>query len=390
MATPSEGAFAAALRRRDPDAVQTTLGAAVFPVPAAVARPWGGDAIGRLRGQPPAADAIGESFELSAARSDPEAAAHPSTVVLPDGDRMALCDLLHACPAILGEEHVLAFGHELPLLPKLLDIQSLLSVQAHPPGHPELYVVLAAEAGASLRLGLRDDTDLAELTAELRHGAALQRELAAYVGGHADLARDISAWLLGPPTTPLPQAIARVCAPVLATLVDLRRLATDVVGRMHELPVEPGMAIHNRVGHPADGRSTAALHALGNAGGLGVLALEIRRAGPTLRAWDHGRLPARPLDIEGALAQVPLAAAPVDEFIVAHAGQPFAIDNGVFSAERLFVGPQGLARAGRGRAEFIHVCSGSVVLGGGRSEATLSAGTSALVPAAWSGWSLRA
>ena len=73
-------------------------------------------------------------------------------------------------------------------------------------------VVLEAEPGASVRLGLGEDTDPKEFGAELRHGAALQRELAAYVGDHALLARDLSAWLLGPPELPLPPAIAAAFA----------------------------------------------------------------------------------------------------------------------------------------------------------------------------------
>ena len=255
MTGPTEGGFAAALRRRERDAVETALANPVFPTSIAVLRPWGGDAIARRRGVPASAAPIsaapiGESFELSATPSDAEAAAHPSEVVLPDGSRMTLADLLHACPQILGEEHVLAFGHELPLQPKLLDIQSLLSVQAHPPGHPELYVVLEAEPGASVRLGLVEDTDPNEFTAELRHGLALQRELAAYVGDHALLARDLSAWLLGPPELPLPPAIAEACAPLLPTLVDLRRIATDVLERMQRVEVAPGTVIHNCVTHP--------------------------------------------------------------------------------------------------------------------------------------------
>lgn len=390
MSGPTEGGIAAALRRRERDAVETAMGDPVFPTSIAVARPWGGDAIARRRGEPPIATPIGESFELSATPSDPEAAAHPSEVVLADGSRMTLSDLLHACPQILGEEHVLAFGHELPLQPKLLDIQSLLSVQAHPPGHPELYVVLEAEPGASVRLGLCEDTDRNEIAAELRHGAALQRELAAYVGDHALLSRDLSAWLLGPPELPLPPAIAEACAPLVPTLVDLRRIATDVLERMHRIAVEPGTVIHNCVAQPGAPQRSATLHALGNANGLGILALEIRRAGPTLRAWDHGRLPQRPLDIDAALAAVPMTAARPEDFVIAKGGDPFAVDNGVFTAERVVVGPSTVTRNGRGRAELVHVCSGTVVLGGGRSPATLGAGKSALVPACWSGWTLSA
>jgi len=390
MRPPPEGAFAAALRRRDPGALATIVGAAVVPSSALVPRPWGGHAIARHQGRVGGGDGpIGESFELAAAPSDPEAAAHASTVMLEGGDIMPLSDLLHACPALLGDAHILAFGHAMPLLPKLLDVQSLLSVQAHPPGSPELYVVIDAEPGATMHLGLREDTDPVALAAELRHGVALQTQIAAFIGDRPPLAAAVTAWLLGDPEAPPDPTIASACAPMLPALVDLRRIGQDVLGRMHTIGLGPGTVVHNCVAAPDGGPGGATLHALGNAQGRAVLALEIRRVGPTLRAWDHGRLPIRALDIAAAIAGVPMTASRRDAFVLAEDDRDLAIDSGAFTAERLRVGPAAIARDGRGRPEFVHVCTGTALLVGGRQSTTLHAGQSALVPAGWASWGLR-
>ena len=392
MTTPPDGAFAAALRRRDRAAVEAIVGSAVLPRPTLVPRPWGGQAIARHRGQPDVPVAIGESFELAAAASDPEAATYATHVRLPDGDAMALGEVLHACPELLGEAHVLAFGHELPLLPKLLDVQSLLSIQAYPPGHPELYVVIDAAPGATLHLGLQHDTDARVLAARLGRGVELQREVADFLHARSDAAAltdRLSSWLLGDPSAPLDLELARLCSPIAGSLMALQQLGAEVLGRMHEIAVGPGTVIHNCVPHPTQGHPSATLHALGNPGRLPVLALEIRLVGPTFRAWDHGRLPARALDIAAALAHAPMTAQRVEDFVLATDDREFAIDNGVFTAERLALGTAAVQRRGRERPEFVHVCSGVAELGGGRNPLLLHAGDSALVPASWPAWSLR-
>ena len=45
----------------------------------------------------------------------------------------------------------------------------------------------------------------------------------------------------------------------------------------------------------------AEVHALGNPEGREILALEIRRPGPTFRAWDNVRFPVRDVDVDAAL-----------------------------------------------------------------------------------------
>ena len=84
----------------------------------------------------------------------------PSTVAHPRGDRALLTDLLVSQDvAILGAAVLASEGLRLPLLPKFLDVSGLLSVQAHPPGNPELYVVLEADAEAALYLGFKAQLD---------------------------------------------------------------------------------------------------------------------------------------------------------------------------------------------------------------------------------------
>lgn len=374
-----ESRLAAALRRRDRGALDELLATALRPTVQLVPRPWGGDAIARHIGVPPASEPIGESFELACAPSDPEAAMFPTAAILPDGGRIALVHLFTAFPELLGDAHVLAFGHELPLMPKLLDVQSMLSVQAHPVAHPELYVVLDAAPGATMYLGLREDIDEAFADA-LRRGAAIQRGLVL----DGSLQGDASRWLIGPRDAALPPALS-AHAPAL---LELRALGNDVLAKMHALALVPGMVVHNCVPHPTDGRASSTLHALGNPEGRPVLALEIRRAGPTYRAWDHGRLPARALDIDAAFANVPHTAQDLDAFVVARDGG-FAIDNGVFTAEGMAIDDRGVSRSGRGRAELVHVGRGAIELVGPRGSTPMRAGESALVPATWDGWTLR-
>jgi hypothetical protein len=381
--------LADALRRRDQAACDEVLWAVIRPVPRLVDRPWGGTTLARNAGLAtgPAARRIGESFELAAADSDEEAGVYASMVTLGDGSSIALGALFHACPAILGDEHIAAFGHELPLLPKVLDIGGLLSIQAHPPGHPELYVVLDADPGATIHLGLRAGAIAAEVQRAIDRGTELSAAVAGFVGGDGELAAEINAWLLGPPR-PLPDAIATRCGSIAPALHGLASINRELLGHMHAIEVAPGMAIHNGAIHPADGRPSAMLHALGNPEGRSIVALEIRAPGPTLRLWDHGRIPARPLAGAEALAAAADAPSDIDAVVVGRNDEPFVVAHELFCVERLAVGNVPLQRAGTGTAVFVHVCRGEIDVGG-RNPTRLGAGDSALVPAAWASWTMR-
>jgi hypothetical protein len=99
---------------------------------------------------------------------------------------------------------------------------------------------------------------------------------------------------------------------VLTCLTALRTAYWDTLERLNAIPVAAGQVIYNATparltavsGQPA----SAEVHALGSPEGRAVLALEIRRPGPTFRAWDNVRFPLRNLDIDAALAALNLQA----------------------------------------------------------------------------------
>lgn len=130
--------------------------------------PWGGTKIptrykaGVLTG--PASGVVGESWEISVEPS------FPSRV---HGTDRLLADHIAQDPtAWLGPEVCAAYGGQTPLLVKLLDTSDNLSVQVHPAmddpalgpdesGKPESWIVLEADPGAGIYLGLRDGVDRA-------------------------------------------------------------------------------------------------------------------------------------------------------------------------------------------------------------------------------------
>jgi hypothetical protein len=96
--------------------------------------------------------------------------------------------------------------------------------------------------------------------------------------------------------------------------------------------VTPGQVIYNanpEAVSAATGRPRSAeVHALGNPQGKEILALEIRRPGPTFRAWDHARFPLRPIDVDKTLDALNLQATRPADFIVTP--RPLAGCPGVF------------------------------------------------------------
>src|SRR5690606_19886499 len=121
---------------------------------------------------------LGEAFEIAACDDDPEARAHASWLRLADGSRVRLADLLRAhAETLLGARFAAVHGAQFPLLPKTLDIKELLSVQGHPPGNTEAYVIIEADPGATIRLGFRADIEPQALVRELQGGRLRQQEL---------------------------------------------------------------------------------------------------------------------------------------------------------------------------------------------------------------------
>ncbi len=292
-----------------------------------VPRPWGGRRLAAFLGLPaPVGERVGEAFLVAAHDRDDEARRYPSLALLPDGSELPLPELLAvAGPRLLGEEHLRRHGLHWPLLPKLLDVGTLLSVQAHPPGQPEVYVVIDAEPGATLALGFRQDLDRPRLEAQLRQARAFQDRLAEALRPGIEercLEPLLAGWLRSddrPARSLRPALDALLAGPIEdlePQLEQLRATHLQLLGALHAIPVRPGMVLYNRqlAVPPPGALPSADVHALGNAPGRGVLLLEIRLPGGTLRAWDHARFPRRRLDLGPALDALPLGPTPAGWF----------------------------------------------------------------------------
>ncbi|HJR71088.1 MAG TPA: type I phosphomannose isomerase catalytic subunit, partial [Gammaproteobacteria bacterium] len=298
-------------------------------------RPWGGTRLKAFKGLPVAGRAgeraIGESFELAADDADDEARRHPSVLMLADGSTIGLPALLavHA-DTMLGEAFVQRHGRRYPLLPKLLDVAELLSVQAHPPGNTEVYVIVAADPGATIRLGFAVDVDAAALAEQLAAGRREQQRLLELVAAiePEKLQESLKPWLARRKAGA--RGLAATLKPKLAAGARLRDVETclkalhavywAMLDALNVIPVAAGDVIYNanpaRVVAAGGRPASAEVHALGNPEGRGVLALEIRMPGPTFRAWDNVRFPLRDIDVDAALGALNLGATQPAEFVV--------------------------------------------------------------------------
>lgn len=143
--------------------------------------PWGGERILRrykdgLRLE--ARGVVGESWEVSVEPDFP-AAVDGRASGAPELEGALLADLIAADPeGWLGEEAALGGA---PLLVKLLDAATPLSVQIHPAdddpalgpgesGKPESWLVVEADEGAGLYLGLQPGVDEAAMRAAIEAG----------------------------------------------------------------------------------------------------------------------------------------------------------------------------------------------------------------------------
>jgi mannose-6-phosphate isomerase class I len=368
-----------------------------------VERPWGGRKLREWKNAAPAAgDArrYGESFEIAADDSDAEARQYPSVIDLADGSHVSLPELLAAhADEILGAEFAARHGRRFPLLPKLLDVVELLSVQAHPPGNTEVYVIVDAEPGATLRVGFNRDIDAAKLAARLTAGRAAQQTLLDLCGAAVpadELHALLQRWFAKRDAEPAEleaELAARVDWAAVAPLAaQLHALYWEVLDTLNEIPVAPGDVVYNA--NPpsvaaATGRPRSAeVHALGNPERREILALEIRHPGTTFRAWDNVRFPLRPIDVDAALAALNLRCTAVEDFVVrpwAVAGRPGvrrSVESEYFRLEHL--DPTALVSidvAARG-PHSLHVLAGrvSVYATDGERVGRLARGDSALVP----------
>ena len=171
------------------------LGALQF-APRIVPKPWGGRRLAELGRQLPDDQDVGESWDI--ADLAPEATELPDPVsrVLhgPHAGR-TLAELVDRDgPALLGSARATPSGR-FPLLVKHLDARENLSVQVHPPAaalgqlpgaclKTETWVVVAADPGAELFLGVADGVTLADLQATVgtRAVVPLLRRVPATVG----------------------------------------------------------------------------------------------------------------------------------------------------------------------------------------------------------------
>jgi mannose-6-phosphate isomerase class I len=375
-----------------------------------VERPWGGVRIREFKGLCPLPDQVattgmglGESFEVAADDGDEEARLHPSLVRFDDGSSVPLPALisLHGT-SLLGESFIRRFGPCFPLLPKVLDIRELLSVQGHPPGNTEAYVIIDADPGATIRLGFCRDMVGAALVEELEQGRREQQALVAALAP-AVTAGELQA-LLGPWFADRAAGCAAVEAalwPLLAgtrtlehapaRLAALKTVYWRMLDAMNTVPVHAGQVIHNATPRrlvAADRPRSAEVHALGNPECREILALEVRRPGPTFRAWDNVRFPVREVNVLAAIDALNLRATSVEEFVVDPvpvAGRDatwVSVDSPEFRIEHLRPERSRVARVEQGAPHTLHVLAGAVELESeaGAKLGCLERGESAIVP----------
>jgi hypothetical protein len=309
-----------------------------------VPRPWGGRRLLEYKSLLGATrpGRYGESFEVSAYPLDMEAARYPSFVEFDDGSSMRLSELIgRAGPSLLGPTFLQAYGACIPLLPKFLDIEGLLSVQSHPAGLPEAYVVIDCAPGATIRVGFAKAIDPEQTVARLQAASAVQAGLHELFWTDESGYAPAFAELLGKPDA-VRRLVERL-TPMLRDQADRPRLhdavATldachgELLEMLNVITVEPGMVILNSDALPSNSGASseptrmpsAQIHCLGNPEGRSLLLLEVRRPGVTHRAWDHVRFPIRELAIEEAFAAVNVAPTRPESFVVGRrplAGRP--------------------------------------------------------------------
>jgi hypothetical protein len=176
-------------------------------------------------------------------------------------------------------------------------------------------------------------------------------------------------------------------------LGSLRDLYWEVLDLMNEIPVAAGQVIHNatpqRIARAAGTPPSAEVHALGNPEGHEILALEIRRPGPTFRAWDHVRFPIRGVDIRAAIAALNLHRTEAEEFaaaIVPIGGRPGvsrSVEGEHFRLEHLTPTALTSVEVPAAAPHSLHAIDGavSVYCTDGALAGRMVRGESALVPA---------
>ena len=409
--------LADAIRTKESRVLEQLASAPIIPVNAnLVSRPWGGRWLCTYKGIATTSEnhRWGEAFELSAFDADDETSAHPSIIRLNDGSEMSLSELLTAAgPMILGEDFAHTHGCQLPLLPKTLDVGELLSVQAHPEGLTEAYIVIEAEENATIRLGFKEDVAPEKFHQRLKSGRQLQNDLleslqdvvgvdalqAAVKDNFAQRDQPAEAVLSGLPLSQ-PSPADRGLADNLRRL---KEIYWEVLDLLNEVEVRPGMVIHNAnpvaISEASGRQRSAEIHALGNPEGREMLVLELRQPGPTFRAWDNVRFPIRPVDVDVTLRAVNPKATRPEDFIVSpepldsHPGVTRSVEDDAFTIHHLHPRPWIDVRPPVvGQWHTLHCIQGDVGIEIDDNSATtpLRRGQSALIPVAMESYKLTA
>lgn len=142
---------------------------------------WGGNAIGRLKGNPEPMEGVGESWEISGVPG------HETVVADGPLRGKSVSELMRTYGAdFVGRVPLERFGDTFPLLIKLIDARHNLSVQVHPddelarrrhnsPGKTEMWYVVDARPGSHIYCGLRAPLTREEYPAMAADGSIMQR-----------------------------------------------------------------------------------------------------------------------------------------------------------------------------------------------------------------------
>jgi mannose-6-phosphate isomerase class I len=373
-----------------------------------VERPWGGTMMREFKRLAPLPDqrvmsgmGLGEAFEIAAFDTDTEARQYPSRVRTADGSLRSLPELLaERGEELLGRKFSSQFGTCIPLLPKTLNVKELLSVQGHPKGNTEVYIIIDAEPGATLRLGFRDDIDSSRFKAELTEGRRQQELVLSLLGkdmSAAEFQALAAPWLAKRESGMADIGLALAGrltqrTQIVETMTMLKALYWRVLDSMNEIPVRAGQVIHNanpvRITTASGLEPSAEVHALGNPEGKEFLALEIRRPGPTFRAWDNVRFPVREVDVAAAIDALNLRGTTVEDYLVTpepvagRSGVFCSIASAAFRVEHLRPGPGRSVNVPAEPPHCLHAISGKArfVSSDGTLIDDLEQGESALVP----------
>jgi hypothetical protein len=173
-----------------------------------------------------------------------------------------------------------------------------------------------------------------------------------------------------------------------------------VLDSLNAIPVKAGDVSYNanpaRIAAASGKPRSAEVHALGNPEGRGMLALEIRRPGPTFRAWDNVRFPLRGIDVDAAIEALNLRATRPEDFIVAPAlvrpGVRRSVDCEYFRLEHLEPKPGLIVDVPATAPHCLHALAGRAVVRrrGGAELGVLERGESAFVPAGVGAYSVAA